>query len=161
MPHVSFASNLLCVMVIGLLGPSVPAIVHDLGISYAQAGFLFTLLSLASLFGSSMGAIASDYMNRKRILASFCGLFAGGLICMGFVPGVTVFVVSLFGSPIGAIGQSVMLDMYPASGANSCPFRRSSQRSVASSHPCWLRSTALEACPGDGRSWRRLLSYCC
>ena len=118
MPHISFASNFLWVMVIGLLGPSIPAIVHDLGISYAQAGFLFTLLSLGSLFGSSLGAIASDYMNRKRILASFCGLFAGGLICMGFAPGyvavcVTVFVLSLFGSPIGAIGQSVMLDMFP------------------------------------------------
>ena len=118
MPHISFASNLLWVMVIGLLGPSVPAIVRDLGISYAQAGFLFTLLSLGSLFGSSLGAIASDHMNRKRLLASSSGLFALGLIGMGFSPGyvalcVTVFIFSLFGSPIGAIGQSVMLDMYP------------------------------------------------
>jgi MFS family permease len=118
MPHVAFASNLLWVMVIGLLGPSVPAIVHDLGISYAQAGLLFTLLSLGSLFGSSLGAIASDYMNRKRILILFCGLFAGGLICMGVAPGyvalcVTVLIFSLFGSPLGSIGQSVMLDMYP------------------------------------------------
>ena len=118
MPNVAFASNLLWVMVIGLLGPSIPAIVHDLGISYAQAGFLFTLLSLGSLFGSSLGAIASDYMNRKRILVLFCGLFAGGLVCMGVAPGyvalcITVFVFSLFGSPLGSIGQSVMLDMYP------------------------------------------------
>ncbi len=118
MPHVSFASNFLWVMVIGLLGPSVPAIVQDLGISYAQAGLLFTLLSLGSLFGSSVGAIASDYMNRKRILAGFCLAFAAGLICMGVSPGyvalcITVFAFSLFGSPIGSIGQSIMLDMYP------------------------------------------------
>jgi MFS family permease len=118
MPHVSFASNFLWVMVIGLLGPSVPAIVHDLGISYAEAGLLFTLLSLGSLFGSSAGAIASDHANRKAILASFCVAFAGGLVAMGFAPGyialcATVFAFSLFGSPIGAIGQSVMLDMYP------------------------------------------------
>jgi MFS family permease len=118
MPHVSFATNLLWVMVIGLLGPSVPAIVKSLGISYAQAGFLFTLLSLGSLFGSSLGAIASDYVNRKRILAVFSALFAGGLMAVGFAPGyvalcVTVLVFSLFGSPIGSIGQSVMLDMYP------------------------------------------------
>jgi len=117
MPHVSYAANLLWVMVIGLLGPSIPGIVNGLGISYAQAGFLFTLLSLGSLFGSSLGAIASDYLNRKRILASFCGLLTCGLIYVGFVPGyvalcVTVFVFSLFGSPIGAIGQSIMLDMY-------------------------------------------------
>jgi len=118
MPYVAFASNLLWVMVIGLLGPSVPVIVDSLGISYAQAGFLFTLLSLGSLFGSSVGAIASDSLNRKRLLATLCGLFAGGLICIGFAPGyvalcLTVFGFSLFGSPIGSIGQSVMLDMYP------------------------------------------------
>jgi len=118
MPHVSFASNLLWVMVIGLLGPSIPAIVKDLGISYAQAGFLFTLLSLGSLFGSSLGAITSDYVNRKRILAVFCALFGGGLLGMGFAPGYvavcfTVLGFSLFGSPIGSIGQSVMLDVYP------------------------------------------------
>ena len=40
MPYVSFASSFIWVMVIGLLGPSVPAIVSGLGISYAQAGFL-------------------------------------------------------------------------------------------------------------------------
>jgi len=118
MPHASFASNLLWVMVIGLLGPSVPAIVKGLGISYAQAGFLFTLLSLGSLFGSSIGAIVSDYVNRKRILVLFCGLFGVGLVSVGFAPGylalcASVFVFSLFGGPIGSIGQSVMLDMYP------------------------------------------------
>ncbi len=118
MPHASFASNLLWVMVIGLLGPSVPAIVQGLGISYAQAGFLFTLLSLGSLFGSSVGAIVSDYVNRKRILITFCGLFGVGLVSVGFAPGyialcASVFVFSLFGGPIGSIGQSIMLDMYP------------------------------------------------
>jgi len=118
MPYVSFGANLLWVMVIGLLGPSVPVIGDSLGISYAQAGFLFTLLSLGSLFGSSAGAIASDSVNRKRLLASLCGLFAVGLICVGFAPGyvalcITVFGFSLFGSPIGSIGQSVMLDMHP------------------------------------------------
>jgi len=118
MPYVSFASNLLWVMVIGLLGPSVPVIVDSLDISYAQAGFLFTLLSLGSLFGSSVGAIASDSLNRKRLLVSLCGLFGVGLIGMGFATGyialcITVFGFSLFGGPIGSIGQSVMLDMYP------------------------------------------------
>lgn len=118
MPYGSFASNLLWVMVIGILGPSVPAIVASLGISYAQAGFLFTLLSLGSLFGSTLGAIVSDYVNRKRILVIFCVLFAAGLLSVGFAPGyialcATVFIFSLFGGPIGSIGQSVMLDMYP------------------------------------------------
>lgn len=105
-------------MVIGLLGPSVPAIIADLGISYSQAGLFFTLLSLGSVFGTSVGAMASDYVNRKAIYAGFAGVFAVGLVSMGFVPGyiaicIVIFLFSLFGSPIGAIGQSAMLDMFP------------------------------------------------
>jgi len=34
MPYLAFASNFLWVLVIGLLGPSVPAILADLGIGY-------------------------------------------------------------------------------------------------------------------------------
>ena len=40
---IAFASNFLWVMVIGLLGPSLPSMISDLGMNYAQAGFLFTL----------------------------------------------------------------------------------------------------------------------
>jgi MFS family permease len=141
-------------MVIGLLGPSVPAIVHDLGISYTQAGFLFTLLSLGSLFGSSLGAIASDYVNRKRIFASFCGLFAAGLVCMGFAPGyivlcLTVFGFSLFGSPIGSIGQSVMLDMYPRQRS-----RYLSLQTLFAAVGSFLAPLLVAANIAGGLSWR-------
>ena len=154
MPYVSFASNFLWVMVIGLLGPSVPAIVRDLGISYAQAGFLFTLLSLGSLFGSSLGAIASDYTNRKRILASFCGLFAGGLICVGLAPGYValcfiVFGFSLFGSPIGSIGQSVMLDMYPTQRS-----RYLSLQTLFAAIGSFVAPLLVAVNIGGGLSWR-------
>ncbi len=55
MPYLAFASNFLWVLVIGLLGPSVPAILADLGIGYTQAGLFFTMLSLGSLFGTFLG----------------------------------------------------------------------------------------------------------
>lgn len=118
MPYAAFASNFLWVMVIGLLGPSVPGIVQDLGISYPQAGLFFTLLSLGSVFGTSLGAAGSDYLNRKLLYAGFSGLLAAGLAVTGFVPTyivmcVVIFLFSLFGSPIGAIGQSIMVDMFP------------------------------------------------
>jgi MFS family permease len=105
-------------MVIGLLGPSVPGIVEDLGITYSQAGLFFTLLSIGSLLGTTAGAMASDYVNRKLIYAVFAGFLASGLLIMGFVPSyilicIVIFCFSLFGSPIGAIGQSIMLDTYP------------------------------------------------
>lgn len=65
MPYLSFASNFMWVMVIGLLGPSIPGIIMDLGISYTKAGLFFTLLSLGSLLGTPLGGFASDYLNRK------------------------------------------------------------------------------------------------
>jgi MFS family permease len=105
-------------MVIGLLGPSVPGIVDDLGITYPQAGLFFTLLSLGSLFGTTVGGIATDYANRKLLYAGFSGLLGAGLIAVGFAPTyivicIIIFTFSLLGSPIGAVGQSIMLDMFP------------------------------------------------
>lgn len=118
MPALAFASNFLWVMVIGLLGPSLPSMIADLGMNYGQAGFLFTLLSLGSLFGTGLGAFATDYVDRKRLYAACALVLALGLFSIGFTrsyAGVAtiVFLLSLFGSPIGAIGQSIMLDMFP------------------------------------------------
>ena len=105
-------------MVIGLLGPSIPAIVQDLGITYSQAGLFFTMLAMGSLFGTSLGAIASDYINRKLLFFYFALALVIGLICVGFIQMyglllLLIFGFSLLGSPIGAVGQSIMLDMYP------------------------------------------------
>ena len=105
-------------MVIGLLGPSIPAIVQDLGITYSQAGLFFTMLSMGSLFGTTIGAIASDYINRKLLFFYFALALVLGLILVGFIRMYVlllflIFGFSLLGSPIGAIGQSIMLGMYP------------------------------------------------
>jgi MFS family permease len=117
-PGIAFASNFLWVLVMGLLGPSLPAIVTDLGISYAQAGFLFTLLSLGALFGTTVGATLSDSVPRK-ILLGVCALSLGiGLAVFGLMPtyflvAFVVFLLSLLGSPIGAVSQSIMLSQFP------------------------------------------------
>ena len=118
MPGLAFASNFLWVMVIGLLGPSLPAIVEELGISYAQAGLFFTLLSLGSLFGGSLGASASDRLPRKALYAGCALCLALGLLLVGFMPGfasaaLLVFLLSVAGSPLGSIGQSIMLGAAP------------------------------------------------
>ena len=118
MPALAFATNFLWVMVIGILGPSLPGMVSGLGISYAQAGFFFTLLSLGSLIGTSLGAIGSDYLPRKVLYGSCVLLLSVGLFVLGFMPGyaliaLVIFLLSMVGSPIGAIGQSIMLDMFP------------------------------------------------
>jgi MFS transporter, FHS family, glucose/mannose:H+ symporter len=117
-PALSFATNFLWVMVIGILGPCLPAMVTDLGISYAQAGFFFTLLSLGSLIGTSLGAIGSDYLPRKLLYGACVLALSIGLFSLALMPGyaliaMVVFLLSAVGSPIGAIGQSIMLGMFP------------------------------------------------
>ena len=118
MPALAFATNFLWVMVIGLLGPSLPAMVADLGITYAQAGFFFTLLSFGSLIGTSLGAIGSDYLSRKLLYGACVLVLSAGLFVLGLMPSyllvaLVIFLLSLTGSPIGAIGQSIMLGMFP------------------------------------------------
>ncbi len=118
MPHIAFFANFLWVMVLGLLGPSVPAMVLDLEISYSQAGLFFTVLSLGSLIGTFFGGIASDHFNRKTLFILCSVMLFAGLICMGFAPNyiviiIIIFLFSLLGSPVGAVGQSVMLKMFP------------------------------------------------
>jgi MFS transporter, FHS family, glucose/mannose:H+ symporter len=117
-PGLAYASSFLWVMVVGLLGPSVPAIIKDLGITYVQAGFFFTLLSLGSLVGTSLGAAASDVVPRKALyggcVAAFCVCLATFVLVRSYVSvALAILAVSLLGSPIEAIGQSIMLDIFP------------------------------------------------
>jgi len=118
MPYLAFASNFTWVMVIGLLGPSIPAIIEDLGISYTKAGLFFTMLSLGSLFGTPFGGIASDYLNRKALFAVVALSLAIGLAGMGIPASYAailpiILAYSFFGSPAGTVGQSIMLAMFP------------------------------------------------
>jgi len=105
-------------MVIGLLGPSIPRIIEDLEISYTQAGLFFTMLSLGSLFGTTLTGIASDYLNRKVLFALVALILALGLVGMGLAASYLAVLLiilgySLFGSPAGTVGQSIMLAMFP------------------------------------------------
>jgi predicted MFS family arabinose efflux permease len=118
MPYLAFASNFTWVLVIGLLGPSVPAIIQDLGIDYTRAGLFFTMLSLGSLFGTSGSGFVSDFLNRKVLFALVALLLALGLAAVGLAPTyglilLAIFFLSLFGAPAGTVGQSIMLDMFP------------------------------------------------
>jgi MFS family permease len=117
-PYLAFASNFTWVMVIGLLGPSIPRIIEDLQISYTQAGLFFTMLSLGSLFGTTLTGIASDYLNRKVLFALVALILALGLVGMGLAASYLAVLLiilgySLFGSPAGTVGQSIMLAMFP------------------------------------------------
>ncbi|HAK47155.1 MAG TPA: hypothetical protein DCO79_14715 [Spirochaeta sp.] len=119
MPWTAFFANGLWVLVIGLMGPSVPFIIEEFSLDYQQAGLIFTILSISSFIGTFIGGWVSDYRRRKIFWLAFLILLAAGLAAYGtaasfFMLLVTVFFMSLFGSPIGAIGQSIMLQIFPA-----------------------------------------------
>jgi len=118
MPYLAYASNFIWVMVIGLLGPSIPKIIEDLGIDYTRAGLFFTMLSLGSLFGTTLAGIASDRINRRILFAAIALILALGLGTMGLASsfGLVLLIIlaySLFGSPAGTVGQSIMLSLFP------------------------------------------------
>jgi MFS family permease len=106
------------VLIIGLFGPSLPAIIMDLDISYKRAGLFFTVLSLGSLVGTSLGGYASDYINRKVLYSGIAVVLSAGLVLAGLAPTyiliiLFIFLLSVAGSPAGIVGQSIMLDMFP------------------------------------------------
>jgi MFS family permease len=118
MPGIAFFANGLWVLVLALLGPSVPSIMEDLRISYTQAGLFFTFLSFGSLLGTSLGAFATDHLNRKRIFIVSTLCLAAGLIVTAlsrtyYLIILAIFLMSMLGSPIGAVSQSIMLSLFP------------------------------------------------
>jgi FHS family glucose/mannose:H+ symporter-like MFS transporter len=117
-PFLAFAANFLWVMILGLFGPALPALIAELGIGYAQAGLFFTLLSLGSLVATPLGAAASDYLNGKLILLLMSLFLAAGLLAVSMAASFALLVaiigvMSLLGSPIGSVSQSLMLAQFP------------------------------------------------
>lgn len=118
MPYLAFASNFTWVMVMGLLGPSLPEMIDDLGLGYAEAGRLFTVLALGSLFGTLLSGAASDRVERRALFAAVAGCLALGLFGLALASTyalvlVAVLFFSLTGSPAGTVGQGIMLEMFP------------------------------------------------
>jgi fucose permease len=153
-PLLAFAANFLWVMVLGLFGPCVPAIISELGISYAQAGLFFTLLSLGSLLATPLGAAASDYLNGKLeffLLALFlaAGLLAVSLSATFALLLPVVLGMSLLGSPIGSVSQSLMLARFPERRSRYLAFMGSCAAAGSLLAPL-LVSVNLSA----GLSWR-------
>jgi len=117
-PHLAVAANFVWVMVIGLMGPSLPAMIDELGIGYARAGLFFTTLSLGSLFGTFLAGAASDRLNRRFLFAAVSACLGAGLLGVALASSyaqvlLAVLFFSLTGSPAGTVGQSIMLEMFP------------------------------------------------
>ena len=73
-----------------------------------------------------------------------------------------IFLLSLMGSPIGAIGQSIMLGMFPAKRERYLSFMTFFGAVGSLLAPVIVSSTSRPACPGDGHfgKCRSLPSSC-
>ncbi len=120
MKLIAFGANFLWVLILGLLGPALPGIIRDLNIDYARGGLFFSVISFGGLFGTTAGSILSDFVSRKLIFLVSCGFLVVSLL---FMSGATSFLffmlalllLSVVGSPIGAVGQGMVLHEYPES----------------------------------------------
>ncbi len=118
MPWISFFANGMWLLVIGLMGPSIPSIITELNLGYSAAGLIFTLLSAGALIGAFISGVVSDYLNRKHLWIFLSLMLTAGLAAVGLTSGylallAAVFLMSLFGGSIGAVGQGIMLQMFP------------------------------------------------
>jgi MFS transporter, FHS family, glucose/mannose:H+ symporter len=118
MPWISFFANGMWLLVIGLMGPSIPSIITELDLGYSSAGLIFTLLSAGALIGSFISGVVSDYLNRKHLWIILTLMLTAGLAAVGLTSRylallAAVFLMSLFGGAIGAVGQGIMLQMFP------------------------------------------------
>jgi FSR family fosmidomycin resistance protein-like MFS transporter len=85
------------------------------GLGFAS-NFLWVMM--IGLFGGSLGASASDRAPRRALYTGCAVCLAIGLALVGFMPSfasaaLLVFLLSVAGSPLGSIGQSIMLGMAP------------------------------------------------
>ncbi|GIW07364.1 MAG: hypothetical protein KatS3mg060_2169 [Dehalococcoidia bacterium] len=69
-----------------------PAIQHDLGLRYAEAGLVLASLSLGGLVGVPIGSLAADYLDRRWLLTGGALAYAGALLLFAFGDGLGVLV---------------------------------------------------------------------
>ncbi len=115
---IAFGANFLWVLILGLLGPALPGIIKDLQINYAKAGMFFSVISFGGLFGTTIGSILSDFVDRRLIFLLSSVFLMGSLVLMSVAPSFLYFILallllSILGSPIGAVGQGMVLERYP------------------------------------------------
>ncbi len=118
MKLIAFGANFLWVLILGLLGPALPGIIRDLQIDYARAGMFFSVVSFGGLFGTTIGSILSDFVDRRLIFLVSSVFLVGSLVLMSISSSFLYFILallllSILGSPIGAVGQGMVLEKYP------------------------------------------------
>lgn len=83
--------------------PIIPILVSDLGISYAQAGFLLTVFFIMySVFQLPAGMVG-DRIGKKRMLVVGLAVMSGGILLASIAPSYTVLLVA---QAIAGIGGS-------------------------------------------------------
>jgi MFS family permease len=118
------AALLFCVplideLVSGLPVLAMPAIQTDLGLSYVQVGWLFSIATIAGLVVDPTFNAASDFWPKRRLLLAGMGLLAAGMavgaISRSFTGLLLAFaLIGFVNSPTLGIAQAILIDRAPA-----------------------------------------------
>jgi MFS family permease len=98
---VLFIGVLMAALDIAVVGPALPAIRADFGVSDRTLSWIFTLYVLFNLIGTPLMAKLSDIFGRRAIYAADVGLFAAGSLVVILAP---AFGVLLAGRAIQGLG---------------------------------------------------------
>jgi MFS family permease len=121
-----FVGVLMAALDIAVVGPALPAIRTDFGVSDRALSWIFSLYVLFNLIGIPLMAKLSDSFGRRVIYAVDVGLFAAGSLVVILAPG---FGAVLAGRAVQGLGAG---GIFPVASRRSsetlCPRRSKAPR---------------------------------
>lgn len=116
---VLFIGVLMGALDIAIVGPALPAIRSDFGLTERALSWIFSLYILFNLVGTPLMAKLSDQFGRRTIYALDVSLFATGSLLVALAPNFTMVLIGRAVQGIGAggifpVASAVIGDTFPA-----------------------------------------------
>ena len=115
---VLFVGVLMAALDIAIVGPALPAIQEDFGVSDRALAWVFTIYVLFNLVGTPLMAKLSDRAGRRSIYVLDVALFAAGSLVVAWSPSFGVLLVGRAIQGLGAggifpVASAVIGDTFP------------------------------------------------
>lgn len=101
---VLFAGVLMGALDIAIVGPALPAIEAEFGLTSRESSWIFTVYVLTNLVGTPLMARLSDFFGRRAVYTLDVTLFAVGSLVVAASHGSALFAVLLLGRAIQGLG---------------------------------------------------------
>lgn len=148
-----FAVTLIAVLGVASIGPALPVLRRELGVSVERVGLVVTLFTLPGVILTPLLGVVADRVGRKRVLVPSLALFAVAGGACGLAGSFTILLLSRLlqgvgGASLGALNVTLVGDLF-----------RGRQRTVAMGYIAAVLSVGTAAYPliGGGLaslSWR-------